>query len=80
MPSLPDLRAVCSLLLPVLLCAACATRPDPTSRLESVAVLSQGPGNIAVTPDGRLIISQHPIYQPEIRVVELVEDIDVTHG
>ncbi|MDJ0926606.1 MAG: L-dopachrome tautomerase-related protein [Gammaproteobacteria bacterium] len=57
-----------------LLCAGCATQPDPEPRLEVVAELSQGPGNIAVTPDGRVIISQHPLYRPELRVIELLPD------
>ncbi len=68
------LRAAGKLLLPLLLCAGCATQPIPEPQLELVAELTQGPGNIAVTPDGRLIISQHPIYQPEIRVIELLPD------
>lgn len=67
-------RLTWSLLFPLLLCVACATQPVPESRLEVVAELEQGPGNIAVTPDGRLIISQHPIYRPEIRVIELLPD------
>ncbi len=60
--------------MPLFLCAACATQPVPESRLEVVAELAQGPGNIAVTPDGRRIISQHPIYRPQIRVIGLLPD------
>ena len=30
--------------------------------LEVVAELSQGPGNIAVTPDRRLIVSEHSLF------------------
>lgn len=67
-------RAAWSLLFPLLLCAACEKQPVPESRLEVVAELAQGPGNIAVTPNGRLIISQHPIYRPETRVIELLPD------
>ncbi len=51
------------LLLSLLLCAACATQPEPAGELELVAELDQAPGNIAVTPDGRLILSQHPIFR-----------------
>jgi hypothetical protein len=40
--------------------------------LEVVAVLDHGPGNVAVTPDGRVILSQHQFYSPELRVVELL--------
>ena len=32
------------------------------------------PGNITVTPDGRIIITQHPLDAPELRVVELLPD------
>lgn len=32
------------------------------------------PGNIAVTPDGRLIMSQHQFYGAPLRVVEVKED------
>ncbi len=32
------------------------------------------PGNIAVTPDGRIIMSQHPFYGPDWRVVEVMPD------
>jgi sugar lactone lactonase YvrE len=43
-------------------------------KLEVVAGLSQGPGNIAVTPDGRLIVSQHALYNPHYRVIEVLSD------
>jgi sugar lactone lactonase YvrE len=42
--------------------------------LEVVATMSEGPGNIAVTPDGRVIVSLHGIYEPSLRVVEVVGD------
>ena len=45
-----------------------------TYRLEVVAELSQAPGNIAVTPEGRLIISQHALYMPPHPVMELLPD------
>ena len=44
--------------------------------LEIMAELEQGPGNIAVTPDGRLIVSQHQFYDPEYRVVEVLPSGD----
>ena len=44
------------------------------AELEVVAELDQGPGNVTVTPDGRIILSQHQFYAPELRVVELMED------
>jgi sugar lactone lactonase YvrE len=39
---------------------------------EVVAELSEGPGNITITPDGRIIISLHQFYMPEFRVVEVL--------
>jgi sugar lactone lactonase YvrE len=42
--------------------------------LEVVARLSQAPGNIAVTPDRRLIVSQHALYFPRYSVVEVLSD------
>lgn len=41
---------------------------------EVVAELRErpGPGNIAITPDGRIIISQHQFYSPDFRVVEVL--------
>ncbi len=57
-----------------LLCLSCSTQVSREGQLEIVAELEQGPGNIAVTPDGRLIVSQHAIYRPEIRVIEVLPD------
>lgn len=51
-----------------------ALPPLPDPQLEVVATLKQGPGNIAVTPDGRIIFSQHQFYAPEFRVMELRPD------
>ena len=42
--------------------------------IEVVAELEQGPGNLAITPDGRIILSQHQFYGPDFRVVELLPD------
>ena len=66
--------ATLTILVPLLLCAACGTTPPPEPKLEVVAELTQGPGNVAVTPDGRVIISQHALYRPEIPVVEVLPD------
>ncbi|MFW5734622.1 MAG: L-dopachrome tautomerase-related protein [Oceanidesulfovibrio sp.] len=46
--------------------------PDPSS-LEIVAMLTEAPGNIAVTPQGRIFISMHQFYGPRMRVMELVD-------
>jgi sugar lactone lactonase YvrE len=42
--------------------------------IEIVAKISEGPGNITVTPDGRIIISLHQFYQTQNRVVEVKSD------
>ena len=44
------------------------------SKLEIDAEISQGPGNIADTPDGRLIVSQHALYWPKYRLIEELPD------
>ena len=48
--------------------------------LEIVAEFSlkHPPGNIAVTPEGRLIMSQHQFYGAPLRVVEVLDDGSVT--
>lgn len=40
------------------------------SAFEIVARLQQGPGNVTATATGRIILSQHPFYQPTHSVVE----------
>lgn len=45
---------------------------DP--KLEPVATVEEGPGNIAVTPDGRIFISNHSLYSPQQKLVELLSD------
>ena len=39
-----------------------------------VKQLTQGPGNVTVTSDGRIIMSQHQFYEPKASVVELRAD------
>lgn len=51
-----------------------ALPPVPDPQLEIVATLDEGPGNIAVTPGGRIFFSQHQFYGPEHRVMELLPD------
>ena len=60
--------------IPVVLALCLTACTSSTSRLEVVAELSQAPGNIAVTPDGRFIISQHALYMPPHPVIELLPD------
>ncbi len=42
--------------------------------LQVVAAIDQGPGNITVTPDGRVILSLHQFFTPQMRVAELGKD------
>ncbi len=48
--------------------------PLPNAELEIVATLQQGPGNITVTPEGRIILSLHQFYEPKYRVLEYLPD------
>lgn len=41
---------------------------------EIVAATPVGPGNIAVSPEGRIFITLHQIYNPNRHVVEVLED------
>ncbi|MEM0915379.1 MAG: L-dopachrome tautomerase-related protein [Planctomycetota bacterium] len=66
------------------LAVGCSTAPDsatstaaapPDAKLGVVAEIHDTrPGNIAVTPQGRVILSNHPLDQPRLRVVELMPD------
>ena len=59
-------------------CAAAALTvgapPALAESLQIVATLDRAPGNVTVTPDGRLLLSQHQFLEPEHRVVEFLED------
>ncbi len=69
-------------LLPFSLIATLIGITQPTSAqtfptgIEIVAELPQQnpPGNIAVTPDGQLIMSQHQFYGTDIKVVKILSD------
>lgn len=65
---MPTAVALCASLL--LLFAVPAGHCQPID-LQVVAELQEGPGNITVTPDNRIILSLHPFYSPDNRVVEL---------
>jgi sugar lactone lactonase YvrE len=56
------------------LCVAGIPSLCVATELEVVAQLSVGPGNITVTPQNRIILSLHPFYSPDTRVVELTPD------
>ncbi|MFT5731879.1 MAG: sugar lactone lactonase YvrE [Planctomycetota bacterium] len=61
--------------LGVLSLASCST--PPAQPIEILAELQARPGNPAITFDGRLLFTQHPIDQPEFKVVELREDGEI---
>ena len=49
-------------------------RRRASRRCRVVAPFQQAPGNIAVTVDGRIIVSQHQFYDPVYHVVEGMAD------
>lgn len=55
-------------------CLAMVPKICLATGLEVVAQLQLGPGNLTVTPQNRIIISLHPFYSPDMRVVELKPD------
>jgi len=59
-------RLVRTTLVAVLIGGAPAAA-DPA--IEVYAAMNEGPGNIAVTPEGDVIVSLHQFYRPEWRVV-----------
>ena len=55
----------------LVLLGGCASGP----RMETVIEMEATPGNVAVSPDGRIFASLHPFGEPEEeRVVEILED------
>jgi len=49
-----------------------AQQPDGEAQVaEIVARLPQAVGNVTFTPDGRIVFSHHPFFEPETRVAEL---------
>jgi hypothetical protein len=67
-PALPRLPAA-ALAVPLALFAGCARDVSPPGgqRVEEVASLSERPGNPAVTADGRLIFTMHPLIADAMR-------------
>ncbi len=51
--------------------ASSASDASRSAPLEVVAKVQGAPGNIAVTPSGRIIVSMHQFYEPRFRVCEL---------
>jgi sugar lactone lactonase YvrE len=55
-------------------CSAPDAMREVAGPLETIAELDQGPGNVAVSKDGRVFISHHAIYKPEVKVIEVLDD------
>jgi len=51
-----------------------AAADDASVDLQVVANLQVAPGNITLSPDGRIFISQHQFFNPQYRVVEVMGD------
>lgn len=47
---------------------------EKTLRYEIIGRFNEGPGNLTITPDGRIIMSLHQFYQPRYSVVEVLAD------
>ncbi len=47
---------------------------DSTPPYEIIGKFNEGPGNLTVTPDGRIIMSLHQFYNPQYSVVEVLPD------
>jgi sugar lactone lactonase YvrE len=60
-----------SVLFSGLVLAATAWAESSPSTYDILARLNQGPGNVTVTAEGRIIMSQHQFYEPTYSVVEL---------
>jgi sugar lactone lactonase YvrE len=60
-----------ALLVALVACSGAKSKPGSASLVEDFAVLSVGPGNLAMTKDARLFISQHQFYAPKNTVVEV---------
>ncbi len=71
------MRRIVLALLPVLLTAPLAHAkilPPPEPQLEIIAELDQRPGNVAVTPSGRVFVTMHPFDNPRCKLMEIKAD------
>lgn len=64
------------LLQPISASVHAAPQADPRAnpQLEIIAEISQGPGNITLTPEGKIIISMHQFYSPSMSVAIIQAD------
>ncbi len=58
----------------ILLTLALEVSANPVPKFDIVAKLDKGPGNVTVTGNGRIIMSLHQFYSPELTVVEIDKD------
>jgi sugar lactone lactonase YvrE len=65
------------LVIAILLLSSLHVAAEPGSNFEIVANLDTGPGNVTVTDNGRIIMSQHQFYQPDYSVVELKNNMPI---
>jgi sugar lactone lactonase YvrE len=61
----------------VLLMSSLHVAAESGSNFNIVANLDTGPGNVTVTNEGRIIMSQHQFYQPDYSVVELKDNAPI---
>jgi hypothetical protein len=54
-----------------------AVLAGPRPSFEIVAEFEEAPGNLTVTPDGRIIMSLHQFYEPWYSVVEVLPDSSI---
>lgn len=69
-----DYRAAVSVIVTILAAAATTGRAFGGQEPQVVARLERAPGNITVTPHGRIIVSLHQFYDPPYRVAEVMRD------
>lgn len=64
-------------LFPVIVIFILVSRLDSTPNLEIIHRLKVAPGNITLSPENRLFISLQAFYNPEFKVVEVLEDSSI---
>ena len=62
-------------------CSPTDNEPEPSKpaiEIETIAELDKGPGNITLTPSGKLIVSLHQFYGDDIRVASIGDEGELT--
>jgi hypothetical protein len=72
------MRRIASVLLGICFCStslSAATDLGPEKApFEIIAEFDQTPGNVTVSPHGRVFVSMHPFANPDVRVMEVLRD------